>query len=74
MVMLSFLFGNHLKFVFFPPVPSDYILAKITMPEGTPYAVTEKAINKMEAGLDELAREISEMGFGQAFDLSLIHI
>ena len=74
MVMLSFLFGNHLKFVFFPPVPSDYILAKITMPEGTPYAVTEEAITKMEAGLDELAREISEMGFGQAFDNVVVTI
>ena len=68
MIMLSFLIGNHLKFVFFPPVPSDYILAKVSMPEGTPYQVTEKAIQQMEVGLNKLSQEIMDMGYGQPFD------
>ena len=68
MIMLSFLIGNHLKFVFFPPVPSDYILAKVSMPEGTPYQVTEKAIQQMEVGLNKLSKEIIDMGYGQPFD------
>ena len=68
MIMLSFLIGNHLKFVFFPPVPSDYILAKVSMPEGTPYKVTEKAIQQMEVGLNKLSKEIMDMGYGQPFD------
>ena len=68
MIMLSFLIGNHLKFVFFPPVPSDYILAKVSMPEGTPYQVTEKAIEQMEVGLNKLSQEIMDMGYGQPFD------
>lgn len=73
-IMLSFLFGNHLKFVFFPAVPSDYILAKVTMPEGTPYNVTEKAVQKMEAGLNELSQEIMDMGYGIAFDNVVVTI
>ena len=74
MVMLSFLIGNHLKFVFFPPVPSDYILAKVTMPEGTPYKITEKAIQQMEAGLNELSKEIIAMGYGQPFDNTVVTV
>ena len=73
-VMLSFLIGNHLKFVFFPPVPSDYILAKVTMPEGTPYKNTEKAIQQMEAGLNELSKEIIDMGYGQPFDNTVVTV
>ena len=73
-ITLSFLIGNHLKFVFFPPVPSDYILAKVTMPEGTPYKVTEQAVQQMEAGLDELSQEIIGMGYGQAFDNIVVTI
>lgn len=74
MIMLSFLIGNHLKFVFFPPVPSDYILAKVTMPEGTPYHVTAKAIEQMEDGLNKLSQEIIDMGYGQPFDNSVVTI
>ncbi len=68
MIFLSFLFGNHLKFVFFPPVPSDYILAKVIMPSGTSYAETEKAIRQMEEALKRLSDEVSSMGYGKAFD------
>lgn len=73
-VMLSFLFGSHLKFVFFPPVPSDYILAKVTMPSGTSYNETEKAILQMESGLELLSNELREKGYGQAFDNVVITI
>lgn len=73
-IMLSFLIGNHLKFVFFPPVPSDYILAKVTMPEGSPYSVTEKAIEQMETALGKLSQEIMDMGYGQAFDNIVVTI
>ena len=38
------------------------------MPEGTPYQVTEKAIQQMEVGLNELSQEIIDMGYGQPFD------
>lgn len=67
-LMLSLLFGNHLKFVFFPPVPSDYIVAKLVMPEGTPLKETEKALQQMQDGLDVLAQEIRDQGYGEAFD------
>lgn len=67
-LMLSLLFGNHLKFVFFPPVPSDYIVAKLVMPEGTSFEETEKALLKMQDSLEDLAQEIREQGYGEAFD------
>ena len=68
LLMLSLLFGNHVKFVFIPPVPSDYIVAKLVMPEGTPFEETERALLKMQEGLDVLAQQIRDDGYGEAFD------
>ena len=74
MTMLGLLAGNHLAFVFIPPVPSDYIVAKLVMPEGTPVDVTERAIAKMERGLDELVRETKAAGHGNPFENAVITV
>ena len=73
-IMLSMLLGNHLKFVFFPPVPSDYIVAKVVMPEGTPYSVTDKSVNQMVEGLNTLTKELEEQGYGQVFDNIVVSV
>lgn len=74
MIMLGMLAGKHLPFVFFPEVPSDYIVAKLVMPEGTPVELTAKAVHRMEDGLDRLIKEIEEEGLGQPFDNAVITI
>lgn len=73
-LMLGMLFGKHLPFVFFPPVPSDYIVAKLVMPEGTPVELTTQAIEKMELGLEALIRETEAKGSGKPFDNAVITI
>ncbi|MGJ8653950.1 MAG: efflux RND transporter permease subunit [Opitutaceae bacterium] len=73
-VMLGMLAGKHLPFVFFPPVPSDYIVAKLVMPEGTPIELTTRAINQMQRGLDELIAETNEKGLGEPFDNAVVTI
>lgn len=73
-LMLGMLAGKHLPFVFFPPVPSDYIVAKLVMPEGTPVELTEKAIRKMEIGLEKLIQETHDLGHGDPFDNAVITI
>ncbi|MEN8663074.1 MAG: efflux RND transporter permease subunit [Lentimonas sp.] len=73
-VMLGMLAGKHLPFVFFPPVPSDYIVAKLVMPEGTPIELTTRAIHQMQRGLDELIAETNEKGLGEPFDNAVVTI
>ena len=74
MVMFGMLGGKHLPFVFFPPVPSDYIVAKLVMPEGTPIALTTRAIEQMQSGLDQLIEEIKKEGHGEPFDNAVVTI
>ncbi|MCH2073726.1 MAG: efflux RND transporter permease subunit [Puniceicoccaceae bacterium] len=74
MIMFGILGGKHLPFVFFPPVPSDYIVAKLVMPEGTPVALTTRAIEQMQSGLDQLIEEIKKEGHGEPFDNAVVTI
>ncbi|MFP4157121.1 MAG: efflux RND transporter permease subunit [Opitutales bacterium] len=67
-VMITMLASGHLPFVFFPKVPSDYIVARLTMPEGTPVELTEAAIEKMSQGLQDLIAETRAEGHGNPFD------
>ncbi|MBT64230.1 MAG: hypothetical protein CML13_13575 [Puniceicoccaceae bacterium] len=74
MIMFGMLAGKHLPFVFFPPVPSDYIVAKLVMPEGTPVELTTRAIEQMNDGLNQLIEEVKEEGHGEPFDNVVITI
>lgn len=73
-VMITLLASGHLPFVFFPKVPSDYIVARLTMPEGTPVELTEAAIEKMEKGLAALISENESKGHSNLFDNVVITI
>lgn len=73
-VMLTLLSSGHLPFVFFPKVPSDYIVARLTMPEGTPLALTEAAVEKMARGLEQLIAETEAQGHENPFDNVVITI
>ncbi|MEC8649394.1 MAG: efflux RND transporter permease subunit [Verrucomicrobiota bacterium] len=74
MIMAGMLLGKHMPFVFFPSVPSDYIVAQLVMPEGTPVELTEDAIAKMHDGLEDLRKEVREQGYGEPFDNVVITI
>lgn len=74
LTMIGMLAGKHVPFVFFPPVPSDYIVAKLVMPEGTPTELTTRAIQQMQRGLDELIAETKAKGLGNPFDNAVVTI
>ncbi|MDE2700531.1 MAG: efflux RND transporter permease subunit, partial [Gemmatimonadota bacterium] len=59
--------GGWIKFVFFPNVESDNIVAMLTMPQGTPAEVTEKAVRQLEASAQQLQREIEGENSGSVF-------
>ncbi len=74
LIMGGMLAGKHLAFVFFPPVPSDYIVAKLVMPEGTPVELTTRAIEQMQDGLETLIDEVEAEGHGEPFDNAVVTI
>ncbi len=47
-----------IKFVFFPRIDADNIVARLTMPLGTPVDVTADAVGRIEAGALRLEEEI----------------
>lgn len=47
-----------LRFSFFPPIESDYLVADVTLPQGTPVAITEAAAAELEAAAHRLKREL----------------
>ncbi len=51
---------GHMKFSFFPPVESDYVSARLTMPQGTPVAQTVEAVRRLEAAALELRHDLDQ--------------
>jgi multidrug efflux pump subunit AcrB len=45
------------RFIFFPAVEADYMVAALTMPQGTPVEVTSTAIAELERSAEEVRRE-----------------
>lgn len=62
LVTVGLLGGRWIKFSFFPEVPSDYIVAKLVMPEGTHIDVTRRALRQMEDGMAAVVAAIEAEG------------
>ncbi len=54
--------GGWVRFVFFPDVEGDNVVAFLTMPLGTPAEVTARAIERLEASAEEVRREFDTEG------------
>ena len=48
--------------IFLAPVPSDYVVALLNMPEGSPYHMTVANINRLADALEEVRDELEEEG------------
>ncbi len=55
---LGLVFGGFVRLVFFPPVEGDNVVALLTMPQGTPAVVTERAVQRIEAAAAEVRAEL----------------
>ena len=51
---------GYIKFNFFPQIEADNVSVQLTMPQGTPIAVTEAHMLHIEAMANELGRELEE--------------
>lgn len=54
--------GGWVRFVFFPPVEADNVVAVLRMPQGTPAEQTAAAVRRIERAALELEREIETEG------------
>ena len=58
LIALGALAGGRLPFSFFPPLDGDRVIARLTMPLGTPAEVTEAAVDLLERSAAELRAEL----------------
>ncbi len=56
---MAILASGRLPFSFFPPLASDQVVAKLTMPLGTPARVTNQAIRQLEASAAEVKEKLN---------------
>jgi multidrug efflux pump subunit AcrB len=57
---IGLLAGGILRFVFFPDIISDFLQVEVEMNEGTPAAQTHAAMRRIQHGLWEVDRQVSE--------------
>ena len=50
--------GGRIKFLYFPDVDADNVVALLTMPQGTPVDVTAQAVRRLEESVVRLREEI----------------
>lgn len=61
-ITLGVIMGNHLRVDLHPQVPSDYIFGNLTMAEGTPFARTDAALQRIMDEKDALVARLEEQG------------
>ena len=57
-IAMAILGSGRLPFSFFPPLASDQVIAKLTMPMGTNSAITETGVEQLENSANLLAYEL----------------
>jgi multidrug efflux pump subunit AcrB len=53
-----------LRFIFFPVVESDFVSVAVTMPPGTPVAVTAGAVEQLEVAAEKMRQELESRSGG----------
>ena len=57
---LSLVQNGQVRFIFFPQIEGNNISAAVTMPEGTPFERTDKAVRKIAAAGAEVAEAVRD--------------
>jgi len=58
MIVVAIIATGTMRFSFFPPVPGDFVRARLVMPQGTPIAVTSEAIQELEMAAQRLKADL----------------
>lgn len=63
-----------IRFIFFPEVESSEIVIKATMPAGTPYAITEETMHRIEQAVQNTRKELNETSARDIFESVTLRI
>ncbi|MDY7092290.1 MAG: efflux RND transporter permease subunit [Acidobacteriota bacterium] len=74
MISFALVAGGWLRFNFFPPVEADNVAAFLSMPQGTPAEVTERAVQRIEGAALELQEELKEEQGSEVFRHTLASV
>ncbi len=58
LIALSVVATGRMKFNFFPEVESDYVSARLSMPQGTPVAMTAEGVRQLEQAARRVSRTL----------------
>jgi len=71
-VVFSLTIAGHVKFIFFPRVQSEIARASLTMPEGTPFELTQKHIDKIADAARQLQQKYVDEESGESIIESIM--
>lgn len=71
LIVLGSIFSGRIGWTFWPRVPSETVVANITMPVGTPFSVTNSHINRMTEAAQEIKDKYTNKDTG---DSAIMHI
>ncbi len=54
--------GGHIRFTFMPKLDSDYVIAALNMPQGTPVEATAAVTRRIHEAAERITRELEEEG------------
>ena len=60
LITVGFVAGGHLKFTFMPKVDADNLVAALTLPQGTTVEDAERAVEQLEASLEQVRAEFDD--------------
>jgi multidrug efflux pump subunit AcrB len=60
LLTLGLVGAGWVRFIFFPAVEADYMVAALTMPQGTPVEATSEAIAGLERSAEAVRREVED--------------
>jgi multidrug efflux pump subunit AcrB len=59
-VTMGFVAGGHVKFTFMPKVDADNLVAALTLPQGTTVEDAQRAVDQLEASLEQVRAEFDD--------------
>ena len=59
-ILIAVIIGGHLRFIYFPRVPSDQVTVRLTMPPGTPVEITGSHVDRMRTAAARLRQSLEE--------------
>lgn len=71
-IILALILSGWTKFIFFPKIPSETVRASLTLPAGTPYAVTAKYIDLMSDKAEVLREKYRDADSGESIILNVL--